>query len=155
MGLFKCDLSTRCGLEKRSVPYIVEKCIEEVEKCGLDLEGIYRKSGGASTMKAICDAFEEGRDIDGIVNNDSESIYAVTSSLKQYLRNLPNPLVTYDLYMPLIDLCSKEPPSETVPTFQSILHRLPKAHYDCLNALLAHLSNVSNMSSMNLVYCPF
>lgn len=62
---------------------------------GMDMEGIYRKSGGATQMREIQDQFERGVD----VQFDPElDICSVTSVLKQYFRNLPNPLITYEVY---------------------------------------------------------
>lgn len=64
----------------------------------MDLDGIYRKSGGASQMRGIIAAFESGEDFDLDSPDQFNDICAVTSVLKQYLRELPNPLLTSDLY---------------------------------------------------------
>lgn len=106
-NVFGCDLSAQTALQGRSVPVVVEKCIEAVEARGMSHEGIYRKSGGAAQMKSIQVAFDRGEAID--LNNEEEynDICAVTSVLKQFFRELPNPLLTYELYEKFIDVARK------------------------------------------------
>lgn len=69
----------------------------------MDFEGIYRKSGGAGQMRQIQDTFERGEDPQFDSNVD---ICGVTSVLKQYFRNLPNPLLTYEIYERFVDTTS-------------------------------------------------
>jgi len=73
----------------------------------MDLEGIYRKSGGALQVRGIISAFENGEDIDLDDPDSVNDISAVTSVLKQYLRKLPNPLFTYELYSNFLELARK------------------------------------------------
>ena len=40
------------------IPRIVSRCIEEVELRGMDVEGIYRKSGGTSQVNQVRSGFE-------------------------------------------------------------------------------------------------
>ena len=61
----------------------------------MDFEGIYRKSGGASSMRQIQDSFERGEELD---IGDSVDICGVTSVLKQYFRKLPIPIITPTIY---------------------------------------------------------
>ena len=69
---------------------------------GMDVEGIYRKSGGNSQVQAVRDALERNSpDFD--LSDPDLDIHAITSSLKQYLRKLPNPLITYDVYDLLLE----------------------------------------------------
>jgi Rho-type GTPase-activating protein 1/2 len=96
-NIFGNDLSRQAELEGRPVPYIMTRCIEEVELHGMEYEGIYRKSGGASSLRAIIDAFEAGGDVNFEQLGGSGDICAVTSALKQYLRNLPDPLVPFQV----------------------------------------------------------
>lgn len=62
----------------------------------MDVEGIYRKTGGNSQVKMIQEGFERSHDYD--ISDPCLDITAVTSVLKQYLRRLPIPLMTYDAY---------------------------------------------------------
>lgn len=73
----------------------------------MDLEGIYRKNGGALQMRAIISAFEKGEEIDLDDPDQFNDISAVTSVFKQYLRDLPNPLFTYELYPNFLELVRK------------------------------------------------
>jgi len=96
-------LELRTAFEGAKIPMIVQKCIQEVEMRGMDYEGIYRKSGGALQMRQIQDEFERGDDVQ--LGPDLD-ICSVTSILKQYFRNLPNPLITYELYDRFVDTTS-------------------------------------------------
>jgi hypothetical protein len=62
----------------------------------MDIEGIYRKTGGNSQVKMIQDGFDKSEDFD--ISDSAIDITAVTSVLKQYFRKLPTPLLTYDVY---------------------------------------------------------
>lgn len=138
--LFGNDLSRQAEIEGRPVPYIVTRCIEEVEIHGMDYEGIYRKSGGASSLRAIIDAFEAG----GEVNFDhlvgSGDICAVTSALKQYLRNLPDPLLPFSAYDRFLQATTGTDNILRIAKFKGVLDTLPKVNYDCLQLLMSHLA---------------
>lgn len=97
----------RVDFEGRIVPLLVEECIKAVEQRGLDYEGIYRKSGGAAQTRAIQLAFEQGDKADLCNEDEYNDVCAITSVLKQYFRELPNPLLTFECYQELIDISSK------------------------------------------------
>jgi Rho-type GTPase-activating protein 1/2 len=94
--LFGSDLQERADFERRQIPCVVTRCIEEVELRGMDVEGIYRKTGGNSQVKMVQEGFDKSEDYD--ISDPGLDITAVTSVLKQYFRKLPNPLLTFEVY---------------------------------------------------------
>lgn len=106
-SIFGASLVDRVEFEGRRIPLLVEKCVEAVEKRGLDYEGIYRKSGGAAQTRSIQVAFDQGEKVDLCNEDEYNDICAVTSALKQYFRELPNPLLAFESYQELIDTSSK------------------------------------------------
>lgn len=94
--LFGSDLIERADYERRQIPSVVTRCIEEVELRGMDIEGIYRKTGGSGQVKLIQEGFDKMEDFD--ISDPGLDITAVTSVLKQYFRKLPTPLLTFDVY---------------------------------------------------------
>jgi hypothetical protein len=94
--LFGSDLSARCEFERQMIPRIVSRCIEEVELRGMDVEGIYRKSGGTSQVNQVRSGFEADGEHD--ISDPDLDIHSVTSALKNYFRRLPVPLITYAVY---------------------------------------------------------
>ena len=77
----------------------------------MDLEGIYRKTGGNGQVKLVRDGFEKSDDHD--ISDPELDITAVTSVLKQYLRKLPNPLVTHEAYDTILEANSWSRLSQT------------------------------------------
>ncbi|CEI99882.1 hypothetical protein RMCBS344292_13958 [Rhizopus microsporus] len=151
-SLFGNDLCTRAQQEEKPVPSIIVQCIQAVEKRGMDYEGIYRKSGGATQMRLIQQSFESGGD--PIDLEDSElinDICSVTSILKQYFRELPNPLLTYQLYSKFIDAVSVTDLQEKLDKFYELLSQLPKVNYDTLELLMKHLYHVQEHHDENLM----
>jgi Rho-type GTPase-activating protein 1/2 len=94
--LFGSELAERAEYERRQIPSVVTRCIEEVELRGMEMEGIYRKTGGNSQTKIIQEGFDKNENFD--ISDPDLDITAVTSVLKQYFRKLPTPLLTYDIY---------------------------------------------------------
>jgi len=60
IGLFGADLATVVMKEDSglNVPLIVQRCIEEIERRGLDIIGLYRLCGSAMKKQTLRDAFE-------------------------------------------------------------------------------------------------
>lgn len=107
--MFGRDLSEQAVADGGTVPVIVTKCIRAVEANGMEYEGIYRKTGGSSQSKQITQLFERGKydtfDLTNVENfNDISSI---TSVLKTYFRQLPDPLLTHSLHESFVAAASE------------------------------------------------
>ncbi|ODH43664.1 hypothetical protein ACO22_01008 [Paracoccidioides brasiliensis] len=147
--LFGTDLEQRIEVEKCVIPGIVTRCIEEVELRGMDCEGIYRKSGGSSQVQMIREGFEKSSDYD--ISDPDLDIHAVTSTLKQYFRKLPTPLITYEVYDKLLDTWGVTPVSARVDLMRRSLLSLPTTHRDVLEFLIFHLRRVVEREKENLM----
>lgn len=73
----------------------------------MDAEGIYRKSGPLSQVNKIIAGINKGEEIDLTSDESDIDIMAVTSVLKQYFRELPEPLLVSDIYPELMNIMSK------------------------------------------------
>jgi hypothetical protein len=166
--LFGSDLTARCDYEKRLIPNIVTRCIEEVELRGMDQDGIYRKSGGNGQVTQLKAGFEKSGDFD--ISDQDLDIHAVTSALKKYLTSLPNPLITFELYDDFLNVTRRfpSPPDrnseefanfnpvldaddERIAKMTEVVNELPKCHRDTLQFLIFHLSRVLQHTPVNLM----
>lgn len=147
--LFGSELEARCEYEKRMIPSIVTRCVEEVESRGMDMEGIYRKSGGSGQVKAVQLGFEKDGNHD--ISDPDLDIHAVTSALKQYFRKLPTPLITFDVYETFLDAGSTPDKEKQASNLRAAVADLPDHHRDCLEYLVQHLARVMQLESENLM----
>ncbi|KUI63098.1 Vacuolar protein sorting-associated protein 52 B [Cytospora mali] len=147
--LFGSELVERAEYERRQIPSVVTRCIEEVELRGMDAEGIYRKSGGNGQVKMIQDGFERMEDFD--ISDPSIDIASVTSVLKQYFRKLPTPLLTFDVYDRVLESASINDPEERCAHLRKTVNMLPQKHRDCLEFLMFHLARVASREPENLM----
>ncbi|KAF2010340.1 RhoGAP-domain-containing protein [Aaosphaeria arxii CBS 175.79] len=147
--LFGSDLTARTEFEKRVIPAIVSRCIEEVELRGMDVEGIYRKSGGSSQVNQVRNGFEKNENYD--ISDPDLDIHAVTSALKQYFRRLPVPLITFDVYDQFLEAGQIEDQEKKARALTAAVNEIPRAHRDCLQFLVFHLSRVIQHANDNLM----
>ncbi|KAI1122142.1 rho GTPase activator Rga [Nemania abortiva] len=147
--LFGSELADRAEYERRQIPSVVTRCIEEVELRGMEMEGIYRKTGGNSQVKSIQEGFDKNENYD--ISDPDMDITAVTSVLKQYFRKLPTPLLTYDIYDRVLETNALTSDSEKCDHLQNVFNQLPRQHKDCLEFLMFHLSRVASRESENLM----
>ncbi|CAL9734091.1 rho-type GTPase-activating protein 1 [Monosporozyma servazzii] len=136
------------------LPVILTECIKYIESDeeNLKSEGLYRKSGSKRVIDDIEAQFNSGKeDIDLSLYD----INAVTGVLKKYLRNLPNPIITYELYAPIIDYVRQHNLNLSDPAahqgFMNILNLLPREHIEVLKLLGEHISLVQRYSDENLM----
>ncbi|NWU93800.1 RHG30 protein, partial [Upupa epops] len=79
------------------VPQVLRSCTEFVEQHGV-VDGIYRLSGVSSNIQRLRQEFEGDREPDLYKDIYLQDIHCVSSLCKAYFRELPNPLLTYQLY---------------------------------------------------------
>ncbi|KAG0089642.1 hypothetical protein BGZ92_004478 [Podila epicladia] len=147
--MFGNDLQDQVEREKRTIPFVVEKCIEAVDMRGLEVEGIYRRSGTASESRKLVEAFNNDHPPDLRDPEIYQDVCSITSLLKQFLRSLPESLIPnnlYDGFMDAIDLPSHE---AQLHEFSDLVSKMPEAHFQTMKALMQHLSRVTQNSCVN------
>ncbi|RXW23866.1 hypothetical protein EST38_g2011 [Candolleomyces aberdarensis] len=139
-GFSLVDYATSKGLQEGEIPKILRICIEEIDKRGLENEGIYRVSGRHAVVQALQhDVEKDEADFEFTPKDD---IYAVASLLKLYLRELPEPVFRFPLQDP-------EHQANNFILLRSKIRRLPIVHQAVLKALLEHLGRVVAHSEKN------
>lgn len=128
------------------IPVVVERLITMIELKGLYIEGIYRKSGIASKVRKLKDLMEEDP---SSVDLDSFPVHVLTTVLKSFFREMPEPLMTYELYDDFIRACELSDFMERIQTIYIHLHKLPMANFDVLERLVFHLARVAQQEEYN------
>lgn len=106
-GVFGSDLTTVVTAHKCSIPFVVKRCIEEVEARGMLQEGIYRVSGFADEIDALKLALDRHGEKTDMSETAYSNVNVIAGTLKLYLRLLPVPLITYHAYPTFIQSTSK------------------------------------------------
>ncbi|XP_058256281.1 unconventional myosin-IXAa isoform X8 [Hemibagrus wyckioides] len=142
---FGVDVS-RLTHDDRSVPLVVEKLINYIEMHGLYTEGIYRKSGSANKIKEL----KQGLDTDvSSTNLDDYNIHVIASVFKQWLRDLPNPLLTFELYEEFLRAMGLQDKKEVVRGVYSVIDQLSRTHLNTLERLIFHLVRIALQEETN------
>nr|XP_034972859.1 unconventional myosin-IXb isoform X6 [Zootoca vivipara] len=132
--------------EKNSVPVVMEKLLEYVEMHGLYTEGIYRKSGSANRMRELRQALQADPNS---VRLENYPIHTITGIFKQWLRELPDPLMTFAQYHDFLRAVELPGKQEQLCTIYSVLEQLPQANHDTLERLVFHLVKVALVEDFN------
>jgi len=149
--IFGVDLTTLVKATNSIRPILVEKCVEEIEKRkgAIESEGLYRVSGFSDAIDELRLAFDRGENVNfnEFKYND---IHIICSLLKLYLRQLPIPLITFDVYNRLIDSFNLSNPTvNLIESIQGCIAELPPAHYLTLKFLMEHLVKVTQFNAKN------
>ncbi|XP_076721385.2 rho GTPase-activating protein 10 isoform X2 [Callospermophilus lateralis] len=132
---------------------ILRKCISAVETRGINDQGLYRVVGVSSKVQRLLSMLMDVKtcsELD-LENSIDWEVKTITSALKQYLRSLPEPLMTYELHGDFIVPAKSGSPESRVNAIHFLVHKLPEKNKEMLDILVKHLTNVSNHSKQNLM----
>lgn len=149
--VFSCDLTTLVKAHNTPRPMVVDICIREIELRGLRSEGLYRVSGFTEHVEDVKLAFDRDGDRVDISANAYSDINTIAGALKLYLRELPIPVITYDLYATFIQAAKIPHPDARLEAIHESLLQLPPAHYETLRYLMMHLKKVTMHEKENLM----
>ncbi|XP_030642239.1 rho GTPase-activating protein SYDE2 [Chanos chanos] len=145
------------------VPLLIDKCITEIEKRGCQVVGLYRLCGSAAVKKELREAFERDSYSVELSENLYPDINVITGVLKDYLRELPYPLISKQLYEAVLESMTKRPlrmglcgcendPADSEHAV-SLLQDLPEVEKVTLRRLLDHLKLVASHHEVNKMTC--
>ncbi|XP_016316521.1 unconventional myosin-IXb-like isoform X3 [Sinocyclocheilus anshuiensis] len=129
-----------------SVPFVMEKMLVHVEMNGLYTEGIYRKSGSVCRARELHHLLEKSPQA---VSFDNYPIHTITGLVKQWLRELPDPLMTYSLYNDFLYAADLPEESERLRAVYRKLDELPPPNFSTLERLIFHLVKVAKEEAHN------
>ncbi|XP_073757058.1 unconventional myosin-IXb isoform X9 [Callorhinus ursinus] len=132
--------------DKASVPIVLEKLLEHVEMHGLYTEGLYRKSGAANRTRELRQALQTDP---AAVKLENFPIHAITGVLKQWLRELPEPLMTFAQYGDFLRAVELPEKQEQLGAIYAVLEHLPEANHNSLERLIFHLVKVALLEDVN------
>ncbi|XP_068926074.1 rho GTPase-activating protein 31 [Petaurus breviceps papuanus] len=145
-GAFGCDLTEYLETSGQDVPYVLRSCAEFIETHGI-VDGIYRLSGVTSNIQKLRQEFGSDQCPDLTREVYLQDIHCVGSLCKLYFRELPNPLLTYELYEKFTQAVSHCPEEDQLARIQNVIQQLPPPHYRTLEYLIRHLTHIASFSS--------
>ncbi|KAL1457392.1 hypothetical protein WDU94_007629 [Cyamophila willieti] len=123
-------------------------CIEEIERRGLRVEGLYRRT--ALNQNMVLELLKEGlkkkNGLFGLVL-DKYDTKVLTSSVKLFLNYLPEALLTVVVYPSIIQSVR----SNDITELSNAVHKIPSKHFVFLEKLIQHLYNIVQHSPENLM----
>ncbi|XP_036410379.1 ralA-binding protein 1-like isoform X2 [Megalops cyprinoides] len=120
------------------LPAVFRECVDYIENHGMKCEGIYRVSG----MKSKVDELRAAYDREESPCLEDYDPHAVASLLKQYLRELPETLLSRDAAARFEDACGRPAEADRLQEFQRLLAELPPHSRLLLAWLVTHMHHV-------------
>ncbi|KAF6092283.1 Rho GTPase activating protein 45 [Phyllostomus discolor] len=168
LQLFGQDFGQAAQGTPDGVPFIIKKCVCEIERRALRTKGIYRVNGVKTRVEKLCQAFENGKEL---VELSQASPHDISNVLKLYLRQLPEPLICFRFYHELMGLAKDSLKAEAeakvtsrscpevaereavdvamVGRLREILSDLPSENRASLQYLLRHLRRIVEVEQDN------
>uniref|UniRef100_A0A4W5R271 Rho GTPase activating protein 45 n=1 Tax=Hucho hucho TaxID=62062 RepID=A0A4W5R271_9TELE len=171
LQLFGRDFPQVSSGSSDSIPFIITKCISEIERRALKTKGIYRVNGVKTRVEKLCQAFENGKEL---VELSQCSPHDISNVLKLYLRQLPEPIMPFRLYNSLMGLAKESLQTEggeagtgkgpelvdlgpdtdpavlaVVDRLRELVKELPKANVATLRYIVRHLRRIAELEQDN------
>ncbi|XP_069022469.1 rho GTPase-activating protein 6-like isoform X1 [Embiotoca jacksoni] len=124
----------------RQVPRVVDSCCQHIEKYGLQTVGIFRVGSSKKRVRQLREEFDRGVDVP---LDEEHSVHDVAALLKEFLRDMPDPLLTKELYTASINTTLLDS-DEQQSVMQLLVYLLPACNSDTLHRLLEFLSTVAD-----------
>ncbi|KAM9733424.1 stAR-related lipid transfer protein 13 isoform 1-T1 [Menidia menidia] len=135
------------GLQQ-ALRYLRSQCLDQV--------GLFRKSGVKSRIQALRQMNESSPDN---VNYEDQSAYDVADMVKQFFRDLPEPLLTSKLGETFLHIYQYVPKDQRLQAVQAAIMLMSDENREVLQTLLCFLSDVTSsveenqMTPMNIAVC--
>eukprot|EP00824_Muranothrix_gubernata_P000460 TRINITY_DN1051_c0_g1_i1.p1 TRINITY_DN1051_c0_g1~~TRINITY_DN1051_c0_g1_i1.p1 ORF type:complete len:830 (+),score=220.17 TRINITY_DN1051_c0_g1_i1:180-2669(+) len=148
-ALIEDSMEVAVGKVNRNIPACVETMVTFLRSEGLGVEGIFRECGSQVELKLLQGTFDRGEEPD---LSDAD-VHAVAGLLKQWLRELPVPLIPFDCYESFRETDSEDPPV-ACQLLRHAVSGLPPLNRVILQYLVSFFRDVASRSNENRMTAP-
>ncbi|XP_014223103.1 rho GTPase-activating protein 44-like [Trichogramma pretiosum] len=142
------SLEEHLRVTNRKIAFPIQLCISALLRLGMEEEGLFRIASGASKLRRIKLSFDACCLTLPIALGYKDS-HVIAGALKSYLRELPEPLLTYKLY-PEWMAAAKIPHTDSrLRTMWDVLHKLPAPNFENLKFLIKFFSILAKNQEIN------
>ncbi|XP_078078362.1 stAR-related lipid transfer protein 13 isoform X2 [Mustelus asterias] len=137
------------------LPQSIQQAMRYLRSHCLDQVGLFRKSGAKSRIQALRQMNEASPDN---VSYEDQCAYDVADMLKQFFRDLPDPLLSSKLGETFLHIYQYVPKEQRLQAVQAASMLMSDENREVLQTLLCFLSDVTSvtenqMTPMNLAVC--
>lgn len=143
---FGKPLEEHLMISGREIAFPIEACVTMLLECGMQEEGLFRVAPSASKLKKLKAALDCCV-VD--VQEYSADPHAIAGALKSYLRELPEPLMTFELYEEWIQASNIQEQDKRLQALWNACEKLPKANHNNIRYLIKFLSKLSEYQDVN------
>uniref|UniRef100_A0A8C5S9G5 Rho GTPase activating protein 17 n=1 Tax=Laticauda laticaudata TaxID=8630 RepID=A0A8C5S9G5_LATLA len=130
----------------REIAVPIEACVMMLLETGMKEEGLFRIAAGASKLKKLKAALDcSSSHLDEFYSDP----HAVAGALKSYLRELPEPLMTYALYEEWTQVANIQDQDKKLQDLWRICQILPKPNLANFRYLIKFLAKLAQYSDVN------
>ncbi|XP_037770394.1 rho GTPase-activating protein 44 isoform X3 [Chelonia mydas] len=143
---FGKPLEEHLAVSGREIAFPIEACVTMLLECGMQEEGLFRVAPSASKLKKLKAALDCCV-VD--VQEYSADPHAIAGALKSYLRELPEPLMTFELYDEWIQASNIQDQDKRLQALWNACEKLPKANYHNIRYLIKFLAKLTEYQDAN------
>merc|ERR1719357_670056 len=151
-GYFSSPLEKQVVLSKYGkIPNTMFECVKQLQKRGIEMEGIFQTSGNHLKIQETRKLLEAGEE----VNFSEIDIKTIASIFKLWLRELPTPLIPFRCYFQLVALgatvekLTKEEKLAWMDKVKKVIVTILSPEWECLRYLMIFLHKVAINSEVN------
>jgi len=128
------------------VPSFIDDVISAMRQMDMSVEGIFRKNGNIRRLKELTETIDRDPSSVDLTQDNPVQLAAL---LKKFLRELPDPLMTFKLHRLFIASQSLSTEEERNRYLHLISLLMPKSHRDTLEVLFVFLKWVASFAHMD------
>ncbi|KAM9583945.1 rho GTPase-activating protein 17 isoform 3-T3 [Trichechus inunguis] len=130
----------------REIAVPIEACVMLLLETGMKEEGLFRIGAGASKLKKLKAALDcSTSHLDEFYSDP----HAVAGALKSYLRELPEPLMTFNLYDEWTQVASVQDQDKKLQDLWRTCQKLPPQNFVNFRYLIKFLAKLAQTSEIN------
>ncbi|KAG9337882.1 hypothetical protein JZ751_027534 [Albula glossodonta] len=143
---FGKPLEEHLTVSGREIAFPIEACVTMLLECGMQEEGLFRVAPSASKLKKLKASLDCGV-LD--VQEYSADPHAIAGALKSYLRELPEPLMTFDLYDEWIQASNIQDQDKRLQALLAACEKLPPDNINNFRYLIKFLAKLTEFQDAN------